>query len=555
VSNPEPDHASEIADAISRGEKIDWRRFAQDQSLSEKEIQAFQTLERISRIHAGDQPLLPQRSQRFEVLEELGHGHHGRVVRARDRLLGREVALKVLRRAAMGPERSSERFVREARVLASLEHPNVIHVHDVDEDEREVRIVLEYVRGRTLEQVVAKDGRLAPGEAAAIGIDLCRALAALHAKGLVHQDLKPANVMRAEGGRIVLLDFGFTRSAEASAAEGAGGTPLAMAPEQFQQNATVGPRADLYGLGTVLFYLTTGRYPAQAETFLEVRERVLSGRLTPLTDARPDIPASFASIVSRALAREAADRFESAGAFEAALREFLEGPDARRRSDRGARPWILAGTGVLGIALASVALVFALRGPPASLEIQMFRLRGDEEVPIAPGGSVRIGDQLSLELQSSRGVYVYVVNDDDSGMPIRCFPLPGLDLGNPLPGRERLRLPGRADGQRNYWTITPGGQGRETFLLVASPEPLPDVEKVLETLRVPARAGAGKVEEAERTALLEGLTRGAGGVEPAKVGAAISTGRLADVVAAPRQDVGSPDWPRRWWITLRSESR
>jgi serine/threonine protein kinase len=230
----------------------------------------------------------------FERLERLGSGEYGRVWRARDRTLDKEVALKVLRvPSASGRERAQ--LLNEARFLASLDHPNIVRIHSVLEERGDIELCLELIRGRTLEEIVRQDGPFSAQEAALIGKELCRALSAIHGQGLVHCDLKPANVMRTEDGRIVLFDFGLTRGSEGDAPRTIRGTPVFLAPEVPSHRRT-GPPADLYALGVLLYYLVTGNHPIEASHLGEVwsrRPRVTAsrcstaGRNCPLVSRMP----------------------------------------------------------------------------------------------------------------------------------------------------------------------------------------------------------------------------------------------------------------------------
>ena len=245
------------------------------------------------RVLGAEEPLLLGTSLEggLEVLEELGRGSFGAVYRARDRLLDREVALKVLSGDARLADGARRRFLEEARVLARIDHPNVVRIHAVDARDGEIRLVLELVKGRTLSDLVQSNGPLGWDEAARAGAEVARALAALHAQNLMHLDVKAGNVMRAEGGRIVLLDFGLARAGAAVGDhyEPLVGTPLAMAPEQLA-GEPVGPRADLYSLGVMLYWLVSRRYPHEAKTFSDLRRLVLSSEPTPLVDVRADLP-------------------------------------------------------------------------------------------------------------------------------------------------------------------------------------------------------------------------------------------------------------------------
>ncbi|MCI0589698.1 MAG: serine/threonine-protein kinase [Planctomycetes bacterium] len=491
-----PEAFEEIAEAILDGRPVDWDRVGP--ALSAAEVRALRRLEAIrgtadtSPAGCSSEPAPPPLASGFEILEEIGRGSFARVYRAVDRALGREVALKVLHEGLAPGVR--ERFLEEARRLASLDHPNIVRVHSVEEEGGRIRISLERIRGQTLDRWVRERGPLGAEEAALLGVELCRALAALHAKGLIHRDLKPSNVMRAEGGRVVLLDFGVARSAPPLAAEGTapdGGTPRFRAPEEFG-GAPVDGRADLFALGVLLYWAVSGAFPFDALSLAGLKERVLRGAPVPLADRRPDVPPAFAAAVGRALSKSPEDRFPSAGALEETLRTFLSespspaggGPGRRRKRISLA----------LAAALLLGATVFALAGglssPSFEFEAALFARRGGEAVRLRSGDAVRIGDQVFLDTKGSRDLHVYVFQEGDGGDLHVLFPLPGFDLGNPLPGGAVHRLPGRFGEEReerDWLRDTPGAV--ESFLIVASLDPVEEAEAWLREIP-PAAPGS-----------------------------------------------------------------
>ncbi len=254
----------------------------------------------------------------LEVLERIGGGSFGEVYRAWDPVLEREVALKLWRWPAHAHHPASRRFLREARLLARIRHPNVVTVHGADVHDGRMGLWTALVKGRTLEERLETEGLFGAEEAAVIGIDLCRALAAVHAAGLVHGDVKTSNVMREQGGRIVLMDFGAGFETENDTGGPPCGTPLAMAPEVLR-GSPQSPASDLYSLGALLYRLVTGRYPLEGASLEKLLEAPGEHEPAPLTDERPDIPAPFRDVVEKALAPEPEHRPHSAGAMERAL--------------------------------------------------------------------------------------------------------------------------------------------------------------------------------------------------------------------------------------------
>jgi serine/threonine protein kinase len=258
--------------------------------------------------------------ERYRLGERIARGGMGSVYRAVDESLGRQVAVKVLRRELADDPTFLERFRREARAAAALSHPGVAGVYDYGELGGSAFIVMELVEGETLAERIAATGRLPFTEAFAIGEQVARALAAAHAHGLVHRDVKPANVLLGPGGAKV-TDFGIAKAATSATLTRTGmvlGSANYVAPEQAQGD-DVGPAADQYSLGCVLFEAVTGRTPYTGANPVAIATQHVS---SPVPDPRadlPDLPAPAADLIRRALAKHPADRFPSATALAEAL--------------------------------------------------------------------------------------------------------------------------------------------------------------------------------------------------------------------------------------------
>ena len=273
---------------------------------------------------------------RFLLLRKLGEGGFGDVYQAHDTQLDRDVALKLLRggRSSADPGR---RLLREARLLARVRHPNVASVYGAGEHDGRAGLWMELVRGVNLEQLLQSRGPMSACEAALVGIDVCRALGAVHAAGLVHRDVKASNIMREEGGRILLADFGAGSGPGLRPRRQCAGTPLYLAPEVLAgEEATV--RSDIYGLGVVLFRMVTASYPRMAVRACDLLESRDAGVPTSMRDLRPDLPDAFVTAVEMALAPHPADRPQTAGAFRSALGLVLGVPTSWRRACRAPRP-------------------------------------------------------------------------------------------------------------------------------------------------------------------------------------------------------------------------
>ncbi len=258
-------------------------------------------------------------ADRYELTYPVGHGGMGEVWAGFDEKLDRPVAIKFLRKLAISDsERDGaiERFIREARVTARLDHPGVPSVHDVGHHGDDLYIVMQLVPGMVLADLIAEQGHLSVPWAAAIGAQICSVLAAAHAASLVHRDLKPQNLMVTPAGSVKVLDFGVAALLgpdvpRLTATGHTLGTPAYMAPEQAL-NTAVGPRADLYALGCILFELLAGRPPYRANTALGLLHRHLNDPIPSVSEHRAGVADSLVDLVIRLLAKDPQHRPDSA---------------------------------------------------------------------------------------------------------------------------------------------------------------------------------------------------------------------------------------------------
>ena len=260
------------------------------------------------------------------------------VYRARDKRLGREVAVKIIHRHLRENKEVGQRFTSEARAVAKVKHPGVVEVYDVSEDDAEERyLVVELVRGKTLRQLLLDEQYLPAEVAAAIGIELGLALDHAHGLGVIHRDVKPENVLlrtvpeaRTSGEQheklVKLTDFGIAKLLDAQGVTSTGqvlGSPAHMAPEQIE-GGEVSARSDVFGLGVLLYECMVGKLPFDGKNPAQVLRRVLEGSFTRSERARPTIGAGLGAIVDRALSKEPKDRYASTQEVAEALRAQLE---------------------------------------------------------------------------------------------------------------------------------------------------------------------------------------------------------------------------------------
>jgi len=268
-------------------------------------------------------------ADRYQLGELIATGGMGTVHRAIDTHLGRPVAVKILKRVLADDTTFLERFRREARAAASISHPGVARVYDYGERSSEPFIVMELVEGDTLAERIAHHGLLPWQEAFAIAAQVASALSAAHAHGVVHRDVKPANILVDRSGRVKVTDFGIARAARATTLTRPGmvlGSANYVAPEQAQGN-TVGPAADLYSLGCVLFESIVGTTPYQGRSAVAIATQHVSAPIPDPRDQVPDLPEHAARLIMRSLGKQPGDRFPSAAAMAAALNDARMGRD------------------------------------------------------------------------------------------------------------------------------------------------------------------------------------------------------------------------------------
>ena len=413
-----------------------------------------------------------QAAGEYVVDRFIGAGAMGEVYAGHHPVIGKKVAIKVLRRDASAASDAAERFVREARAASQIDHPNVIDVFAFGKTEDgRLYLVMELVQGRTLREVVGT-GPLAPDRALAILEPIADALDAAHARGVIHRDLKPENIMLAgeEPPRVLVLDFGLAKLI-AAAGEGQAvpatltgqgtwlGTPGYMAPEQWSVDGACAA-SDRYALGVIAFELLAGMPPFQAASVPAMMEQHFRAPVPALSARGVALPAGVDAVLHRALAKDPAARFATARELVTALREAIGG----RREPAAKRPWLPAAAGA-GVLAVGVITVLAIRHgddaprapdpPPDGLAIAISTLPEGADLTIdgKPAGQApatitpRRGQTLALVARKPGYLparRVVVAGDDAIAVALRLEPVSRFEGVWRLPDGQ-LRAFERAD--------------------------------------------------------------------------------------------------------------
>ena len=414
---------------------------------------------------------------RYRLVRRIATGGMGTVHEGVDERLGRRVAVKMLKEEYADDATFVERFAREARATATLKHPHIAQVFDFGQDADRHFIVMEFVEGEQLGDVLREAGRLTPERAVEVATQVCSALAVAHAAGIVHRDIKPGNVMVRPDGQVMVTDFGIAQTRGQTALTGTGsvlGTAQYLSPEQASgQGAT--PASDVYSVGVLCFQMLTGTVPFTDDSPVAVALSHIREEIPSVRDLVPEVPAALAAVVARATAKDPRGRYSDAGQMERALQESLaarrEAPTAAlsaatgttgrpggpsRRGGAVSRSWRLAAAGLLVAGLLAVGwmLLFdnespeAASGPRAQPSIRPVQLsarpspserstkptpqrKKTSSGPVIPADAVG-GNVKTLEAQlKARGFDVHKV-DIESAAPkdsvVATIPSPGEPL-------------------------------------------------------------------------------------------------------------------------------
>lgn len=429
-------------------------------------------------------PELPDLGK-YQIVQTLGRGGQAVVYRAVHTALGKDVVIKLSLQPTAAEGQARDRLVLEGQRLAGLDHPNLAKVHDLDFYQNRAYLVMEYARGRNLEQVAAQETP-GPRKAAALVAKLARALAVAHKQGIVHQDIKPKNVLVDEKGEPKLIDFGLARLQNAYGQDEPepgmmSGTLAYMPPEQARgEDAAVSPRSDVFGLGGVLYFLLVGRGPYRGKDFADYLTKARAGDWDRVALQAAIAPTRLKAICTRALAADPARRHATAEELADDLERFLG----------GRRGWVIAAgalaAGALGLGLLGLLLGWwrpgttergSGTGPGSSpraitkIEPQPVKVRvrrGSKALQLAHAVPLRTGvDQLQIETTVPPGLYVSLFHLSSEGN------WSILTQKTPADGGELLRYPEAND------VIGIEGKPGTEFVLVcgrrSGPVPLEDV--------------------------------------------------------------------------------
>jgi len=330
-----------------------------------------------------DPPLA--RVGRYELIEKIGKGGMGVVYKGRDSVIGRPVAVKMLVSDVDVSEEARERFFREARSAGQLAHRNIITIYDFGEEGGRAYIVMELLSGESLATLLARGTRPPVEQQIAIMSRICEGLAFAHARGIVHRDVKPANLFITAEGQLKILDFGVARIASSKLTRSGliVGTPDYMSPEQVM-GKVVDQRSDLFSAGSVFYQILSGRKPFAAKGLMQTLNKVMGDQPAPLTEE--EAPPDLAAIVMKALEKEPANRYQHMVEMLASLNRFQQSWDRQTRELAGKafelyreNERLLAGRAPeAGQATEEVAAAPLLR------ELPMFKDRGADVLKVVP---------------------------------------------------------------------------------------------------------------------------------------------------------------------------
>jgi eukaryotic-like serine/threonine-protein kinase len=429
----------------------------------------------------------------FEILDKLGEGGMGVVYKARDKRLERLVAIKVLSAKAVSNRERELRFVQEAKSASALNHPNIITVHEIDTTGEIAFIAMEYVDGRTLEQLIPRRG-MQLAEALNYAVQIADALAAAHAAGIIHRDIKPANIMVTENGLVKVLDFGLAKLTDQGTLETAAtvsmrspeteegtilGTVAYLSPEQAEGKKIDG-RSDIFSFGATLYEMLTGRRAFLGDTKLSTLAAIVNREPKPASEIVENFPRDLDRILVRCLRKDRARRFQSMADLKVALDELKQESEVGQltqttiapvRRKMSAGPILVLAV----VALAAAGLTWFLLRPAAKPEaaarlIPLTAYPGSERSPsFSPDGS-QVAFSWNGEKQDNYDIYVKMVDSGSAPLRLTTNPEPDVSPAWSPNGRYIAFL-----RNRGVYLISPlGGPERKLCELHSTRRPTPD---------------------------------------------------------------------------------
>jgi len=395
--------------------------------------------------------MIGQTITRYKVLSKLGEGGMGEVYKAEDTSLKRPVALKFLVLQSLGGVEDQERFQREAEAAAALSHPHIATVYEFSEFEGKKFIAMEYLEGGSLKEKI-QTGPLKLRDAIQIGVQISEGLHAAHEKGIVHRDIKSANIMLTGEGKVKITDFGLAKLSHRSRVTQQGmtmGTADYMSPEQAQ-GEPADHRTDLWSVGVVLYEMITGQLPFKADFAQALTYRIMSEDPEPLTAIRTGVPMALERIVFKLLAKDPASRYQHADELAVDLKgvelpssgpsRITQAPTVVERESRGASSGRLLPWAVAAVATVVAAVSFLLGGSTEPPPLRRWTIMLPDSAPLDPVRSGNLGvGQPALVLSPDQETLVYVAGVGRNGMLYKR-PLNGLEAV-PIEGTEGASNP------------------------------------------------------------------------------------------------------------------
>lgn len=288
---------------------------------------------------------------RYELLENIGEGGMGTVYKAKCHLLNRFVAVKILKAELSNDEEFVARFKREATSIARLSHPNIVNVHDVGTENNINFIVMEYINGKTLKQVIKENGRLSSEKTLDIALQTAKALQCAHINNIIHRDIKPDNIMITKDNMVKVMDFGIAKVADSRTVTNSSkimGSVHYFSPEQAKGNF-VDCRTDIYSLGIVMYEMVTGRVPYNAESSITIAMMHIQEPVTPPKEIITDIPENINQVILKAMQKEPIKRYQTAKEMAEVINEIKKNPNYIIKESNG----LDDATKIMGAAIAS----------------------------------------------------------------------------------------------------------------------------------------------------------------------------------------------------------